>query len=137
MGGGQQIKGVKDFILFPPSDAPYLYDGAVDPMAPDLARFPLFEKAGGYRCQLRPGEVLCLPADWWHHVVAVEESITLSFEFVNATNFGRFMAALLRNLPDTVQRFLSLEALSALGATWVCKGFLPREAIETPGHEPR
>ena len=122
-----QVKGVKDFIVFPPTDSPYLYGGAVDPQHPDLARFPLFERATAHHCQLGPGEVLCLPADWWHHVVAVEESITLSFEFVNATNFNRFLTALLRNLPDTVQRFLSMEALAALGARWLCKGFSPRE----------
>ncbi|MGC4086631.1 MAG: cupin-like domain-containing protein [Polyangiaceae bacterium] len=121
---------MKDFVLFPPSEAPYLYNGAVDPLAPDLERFPLFERASGYRCQVRAGDVLCLPADWWHHVVAVEPSITLSFEFVNATNFSRFLTALLRNLPDTVQRFLSVEALTALGAKWLCKGFTTREALE-------
>ena len=74
---------------------------------------------------------MCLPAEWWHHVVALEESITLSFEFINATNFSRFMTAFLRNLPDVVQRFLSLEALTALGANWLCKGFVPRGAIES------
>jgi len=125
-----QVTGVKDFVLFPPSDSAYLYGGAVDPLAPDLERFPLFEKATGYRCQVGPGDVLCLPADWWHHVVAVEESITLSFEFVNATNFSRFMTALFRNLPDVVQRFLSMEALTAIGAKWLCKGFIPRDAVE-------
>jgi len=129
-----QVKGVKDFILFPPSDSPYLYGGAVNPHSPDLARFPLFERATGHRCQVGPGEVLCLPADWWHHVVAVEESITLSFEFVNASNFNRFLTALLRNLPDTVQRFLSLEALTLLGARWLCKGFATRAADEGKGH---
>ncbi len=130
-----QVRGVKDFVLFPPSDAAYLYGGAVDPLAPDLERFPLFAQATGYRCQVGPGDVLCLPADWWHHVLAIEESITLSFEFVNGTNFHRFMTALFRNLPDAVQRFLSLEALTALGAKWVCKGFLPREAIESSASE--
>lgn len=125
-----QVKGVKEFILFPPSDSPYLYGGAVDPQNPDLERFPLFERATGHRCRVGPGEVLCLPADWWHHVVAIEESITLSFEFVNGTNFNRFLTALLRNLPDTVQRFLSLEALSLLGARWLCKGFMARDEVE-------
>ena len=123
-----QVKGVKEFLLFAPSDAPYLYGGAVNPLAPDLERFPLFTKASPYRCTVRPGDVLCLPADWWHHVVAIDESITLSFEFVNGTNFSRFMTALLRDLPNTVQRFLSLDALSALGANWLCKGFMPRDA---------
>ncbi|MEO8904367.1 MAG: cupin-like domain-containing protein [Polyangiaceae bacterium] len=126
-----QVKGVKEFLLFAPSDAPYLYGGAVNPLAPDLERFPLFEKASPYRCTVGPGDVLSLPADWWHHVVAVEESITLSFEFVNATNFNRFMTALLRDLPNTVQRFLSLDALSALGANWLCKGFMPRDKDST------
>jgi len=126
-----QVKGVKDFVLFPPSDSPFLYGGAVNPLAADLARHPLFERATAYRCQVGAGDVLCLPADWWHHVVAVEESITLSFEFVNGTNFNRFLSALLRNLPDTVQRFLSLEALAALGAQWLCKGFTPRAPDRT------
>jgi hypothetical protein len=125
-----QVKGVKDFFLFPPSDAPNVYGGAVNPLDPDLKRYPRFEQATGYRCQVGPGEVLCLPANWWHHVTALEESITLSFEFVNATNMGQFLTALFRHLPETVNRFLSMEALDTLGANWMCKGFTNRHPQE-------
>jgi hypothetical protein len=54
----------------------------VDCDAPDLARWPLFEKAAMREVVLSPGEVLFIPVGWWHHVRALDVSITVSF-----TNF--------------------------------------------------
>ena len=68
--------------------------------------------------------VTMLPANWWHHVVAEEPSITLSFEFVTEQNFGIFLAEIFRHLPDVVGRFLSDDqSREALGLQWRSKGF--------------
>lgn len=89
-----QLYGTKRCVLFSPADSPYLYGGAVDPSAPDLDRFPLYERATPYECVLEPGEMAFLPANWWHYVVCLEPSITVSFNFINSSNFGAYFESL-------------------------------------------
>lgn len=40
----------------------------LDPLAPDLARYPAYSQARALRCTVRAGELLYLPALWFHHV---------------------------------------------------------------------
>ena len=40
----------------------------VDIKAPDLEKFPNFAKARRIHCSLKPGDVLFMPAFWWHEV---------------------------------------------------------------------
>ncbi|MBP0713551.1 cupin-like domain-containing protein [Burkholderia sola] len=74
-----QARGSKKFILYGPSDAEFLYPGACfnlfqlarfDPFEPDLARFPLARQASPIECELHPGELLVLPAGWFHTVIS-------------------------------------------------------------------
>ena len=125
-----QVSGRKRFVLFSPGDCAYLYGGKVDPRAWDAALYPAFANATPYECELRAGEVLVLPANWWHHVVAVEASITLSFEFVTEENFGAFLAEIFRHLPNAVGRFLSDDrSREALALEWRSNGF---ESVSLP-----
>jgi hypothetical protein len=80
------ITGSKRALLFAPSESPRLYGGAVDPEHPDPERHPDFADATAYECVLGPGELLFMPADWWHHVRGLTPSITVSHNFFNATN---------------------------------------------------
>jgi hypothetical protein len=86
-----QIRGRKTCYLFPPSDADAIYQGAVDPANPDWDKFPLLRNANAHCCVLNPGEMLFLPADWWHHVVAIDDVITISYNFVNHINLGYYL----------------------------------------------
>ena len=73
-----QLVGRKRFILFAPSDWPYLYPFPVHADfdrrsqlnldAPDTAAFPKWERARGLIVELEPGDVLYIPPLWWHHV---------------------------------------------------------------------
>jgi hypothetical protein len=69
-----QVVGQKHFILCPPSQARWLYrthGGAhcrFDPNVPDFDRFPLARRADFWRCTLRVGESLYIPAGWFHQV---------------------------------------------------------------------
>ena len=83
-----QLQGVKHFLLFPPHAASQLYPYPVghpmdnfamcEPLdSPDLDRFPRLAGARGHAVALQPGEVLWLPAFWWHHVQSAEPSATL------------------------------------------------------------
>ncbi len=83
-----QLHGRKRMRLYAPSEFDRMYPhgvaevshhSLVDADAPDLARFPRFAEATCYEAILEPGDMLHLPAYWWHHVTSLEESISLSF----------------------------------------------------------
>jgi hypothetical protein len=119
-----QIAGRKRCVLFSPDDSDYLYDGKVDPDRPDINKFPLFPRAAAFECILEPGELLFMPSDWWHYVVAIEKSITVSYNFFNRVNFGAYIKALLQDLPailGVLEKYP--DAKAALGIHWVSKGF--------------
>jgi hypothetical protein len=88
-----QVRGRKRYHLYAPEEAEQVYSGAVDPMQPDWERHPRFKEVTGRHCVLSPGEMLFLPPDWWHHAVALDDSITVSCNFVNHTNFGDYLVA--------------------------------------------
>ncbi|XP_030285371.1 tRNA wybutosine-synthesizing protein 5-like [Sparus aurata] len=44
----------------------------VDIDSPDLKRFPDFVKAKRYECVLEPGDLLFIPALWFHNTVALQ-----------------------------------------------------------------
>lgn len=76
------VAGRRRFILFPPAQVANLYVGPVDrtpagqpvsmvdPLAPDLTRYPRFADAWDHALQaeLQPGDAVFIPALWWHHV---------------------------------------------------------------------
>ncbi|MEX1367952.1 MAG: cupin-like domain-containing protein [Nannocystaceae bacterium] len=83
-----QAYGSKRVLLYDPEDLDGLYPfpmaspsphiSHVDPEAPDRARYPAFASLGAWEAVLEPGDVLVLPAFWWHHVRSVEPSISIS-----------------------------------------------------------
>ncbi|GAA0549527.1 MULTISPECIES: cupin-like domain-containing protein [Rheinheimera] len=76
------VAGKRRFTLFPPDQVSNLYIGPldftpagapvslVDITAPDMTKFPRFEQAleQAQIAELEPGDVLFIPALWWHHV---------------------------------------------------------------------
>jgi hypothetical protein len=82
-----QVHGRKRFALIPPTEIGALYNhvgvySQVDFEAPDLSRFPRFASVKALTVTLEPGELLFIPVGWFHHVRALEVSISVSF-----TNF--------------------------------------------------
>ncbi|XP_012584024.1 PREDICTED: tRNA wybutosine-synthesizing protein 5 isoform X2 [Condylura cristata] len=72
-----QVTGKKRVVLFSPRDAQYLYlSGTKSEVLnidnPDLAKYPLFSKARRYECSLEAGDVLFIPALWFHNVISEE-----------------------------------------------------------------
>ncbi|CAI5761983.1 JmjC domain-containing protein [Podarcis lilfordi] len=72
-----QVTGKKKVVLYSPRDAPYLYlsgtkSEVLDVDEPDLKKYPLFVKARRYECQLNAGDVLFIPALWFHNVTSEE-----------------------------------------------------------------
>ena len=80
-----QIWGRKRFVIYPPHHDPYLYTreanpvlfgSPFDPDAPDYETYPLARQAKPIECVVAAGELLYLPAGWFHHVTAVEFSLS-------------------------------------------------------------
>jgi hypothetical protein len=65
-----------------------------------------------------------MPSDWWHHVEALEKSITVGYNFFNRVNFGAYIQAILQDLPTILkglEKYPDEKAL--LGINWTSKGF--------------
>jgi hypothetical protein len=124
-----QIVGRKRCILFSPEDSDKLYGGKVDPTNPDFERFPLFREVTAYECILEPGEVLLMPSGWWHHVISLEKSITVNYNFFNSANYADYFVDLFRNLPALAGRFKVPPGLKeALGIDWSRHGLADTSA---------
>jgi hypothetical protein len=86
-----QLRGKKSFWLFPPGVGPYYplpmfsqlaHISGVFRNGPnvDLADFPRFDPSRGMRVDLEEGDILYLPAYWWHQVDSLgEENLNLNF----------------------------------------------------------
>jgi ribosomal protein L16 Arg81 hydroxylase len=82
-----QVTGRKHFILIPSLAVHRVYNNKavyseVDPLAPDLDRHPMYAEVRPIHLEVGPGESLFIPAGWWHHVEALDTSVSVSF-----TNF--------------------------------------------------
>ena len=83
---GIVVAGRRRFILFPPDQLKNLYTGPfdltpagtpislVDPLNPDLERFPKFSEAleAAQTAELEPGDAIYIPFFWWHGVDSLE-----------------------------------------------------------------
>ncbi|XP_035916277.1 bifunctional peptidase and (3S)-lysyl hydroxylase Jmjd7 isoform X1 [Anopheles stephensi] len=52
---------------------------SVDPLAPDLERFPCYADATTYEIRLNAGDLLYLPSLWYHHVRQSHKCIAVNF----------------------------------------------------------
>jgi len=80
-----QIWGTKRIFLSPPHHDEFLYTSEanailfgspVDPEAPDFEKFPLARQASMIECVVNPGEMLYVPAGWYHQVRALTFSLS-------------------------------------------------------------
>lgn len=82
-----QVRGKKTVRLISSYQLPLLYNykhcfSEVDLLNIDYDRFPLFRDVNILEITLYPGEILFIPVGWWHHVMGLDITITMSF-----TNF--------------------------------------------------
>jgi hypothetical protein len=92
-----QIQGSKEAILYAPGDKRHFYNPAVgylDPLHPDEEHFPTWREAQPWKGFLAPGDLLIWGPDWAHHVVTRSDSITVSFDIVNAMNIDAYAASM-------------------------------------------
>ncbi len=106
-----QIYGVKKYTLFAPDQTPFLYargnQSQVDLEKPDLEKFPLFAQATRIELELGAGEILFVPAGWWHTAKILSPSITVSASRVNDSNWREFSQDLKARAPLPVRPLVS------------------------------
>ena len=85
-----QVRGVKEFLLFPPENRPNMcpsqkYDWGATLSDIDISRLAeqpkesaAFAKTNGLYARCEPGDALFVPKQTWHCVVALEPSISLA-----------------------------------------------------------
>lgn len=80
-----QIWGSKRIFLSPPHHDEFLYPSEANailfgspfnPEAPDFEKFPLARQASMIECIVNPGELLYVPAGWYHQVRALTFSLS-------------------------------------------------------------
>jgi ribosomal protein L16 Arg81 hydroxylase len=85
-----QISGKKNLILYSPDDTGFLYHcplhpdrlfncSLVDTGLPNHKKFPLFHMATPFFVELQPGDMLFIPALWWHYVESVSFNLAVNF----------------------------------------------------------
>jgi hypothetical protein len=111
-----QIVGRKRFVVFAPGQHGAIYArlfhrgmwvSPVDPRRPDLEKFPAYAGATGFEGELSPGDLLYLPAFWWHHA----EARTLCIN-INRWVFGSKRAGWWHEQPEARQ-FICFEEVLA------------------------
>lgn len=82
-----QLYGRKSFLVISPEFHDHCYpvnedwqDGysQIDIKAPDLAKFPRFAEVRAAEVILGPGDLLYVPARWWHSVQSLDVSISIN-----------------------------------------------------------
>ncbi|CAE1259505.1 TYW5 [Acanthosepion pharaonis] len=78
-----QIRGHKKVVLFSPQDAHFLYlkgdkSEVLDIDDVNTQNFPLFTNATRYECLLEPGDIIFIPALWFHNVISEEFGVAVN-----------------------------------------------------------
>ncbi|MGJ7494800.1 cupin-like domain-containing protein [Variovorax sp. RT4R15] len=116
-----EIYGDKEFVMYAPEDGQYLYPKKFfpnhsmvdDPVSQDLARYPLLAKATQYRTVLKPGDMIFVPAKWWHAARALSTSISVCTNMLDGSNWG-----------DYIDEVANDEAKKAPRKAWLMRTYL-------------
>ncbi|XP_063238800.1 tRNA wybutosine-synthesizing protein 5-like [Bacillus rossius redtenbacheri] len=78
-----QVKGRKRMVLFRPSDALNMYlvgdkSEVLDIDNPDVEKFPKFKLAERHECFLEAGDIMFIPALWFHNALALDFGIAVN-----------------------------------------------------------
>jgi len=83
-----QIRGRKRIVFYPPTEALNLYlDGdkseIVDIDSPDFTRYPKFKDVEQFEVILEEGDIVFIPALWFHNITALDFSISVNVFWKN------------------------------------------------------
>lgn len=109
-----QVSNHKRFLLFDPQQTSSLYPfpatskiphmSQINIEKPDLDKFPNFQKAKYFECIVKPGEILFIPAFWWHQVYSLVNSnqeLNISVIFWSKPPISQFLTPPGRTIGST------------------------------------
>lgn len=114
-----QLIGAKHVYLFAPSDKEHLHNvlaQIVDPRNPG-AGFPAYEHATPYTGIMQPGDMLFIPSNWYHDVLSLSASVSLSWNFFTSENAAAYLSGLLRNIGLVTAALAQLPGIDYRSAT--------------------
>ena len=122
-----QIAGRKRFWLWEPLETQYqeFLDGTLARQDPQVITAAtrledFFPERRSFSVVLEPGEILFVPAGWWHTTETREESVTLGGNFVEASNWKDFRRLYLaRNPPHSLGQFLQRRITSMVAPAYL------------------
>jgi histone arginine demethylase JMJD6 len=126
-----QIRGDKEFFLYPPDQTPYMYPAEPgsnkslvnDVHQPDLNKFPLFAKAKQQRVTVYEGDTIFLPAGWWHTTRLLTLSIAVSTNNVGPHQWSSFVKDFSKHLSQSPLKQKVYEAyLHGAGSMMALRG---------------
>ena len=93
-----QLYGRKEFTVVAPEFTDCVYPEPDNPWrssienhhAPDPEQYPLFAQAEKLTFVVNPGDTLFIPNGWWHTARSLEVTISVAFDLLNDSNWGRF-----------------------------------------------
>ncbi|MEM8960964.1 MAG: cupin-like domain-containing protein [Acidobacteriota bacterium] len=112
-----QLQGHKRVVLLPP-DQTDLADRVSVPFDASGELRTDVSMPGARTGVLAPGEVLFIPAGWPHAVISLEPSISLTFNFVDRSNFQRHMLEVGRQMPLWLKKLEANGGRERLGLGW-------------------
>lgn len=130
------LQGQKQAWLFPPSSRPCLVNKEgerADVLNPNWDQFPRLSEAQGFTGIIKAGDLLFLPSNWYHDVVSLSASISLSWNGFTTHNILSFMDNILSN-PGKLA--YTLTSLPEVGSTFeeayreILPGFRPDARIQ-------
>ena len=91
-----QLDGRKRVTLYSPEDFDFYHNskvGFLDVLNPNDEEFPKWRSATKWTGELTQGQALMMGTDWAHHVVTIEQAISVSLDFVNQNNISAYAAS--------------------------------------------
>jgi histone arginine demethylase JMJD6 len=93
-----QVYGRKQFIVYDPEQAKYMYPETEDPWKsgikdyynPDYSKYPLFRNAKPVSDVVHPGETIFVPKGWWHTARSLEPTISIAQDLLTKYNWDIF-----------------------------------------------
>lgn len=84
----------------------------------DEKHAPASSRNGVYEAVVNAGDMIVFPQGWKHTVTSLAPSISLSFNFVNYTNYSAHLLEIFRDLPKWTRRLDNPTLRKALNIDW-------------------